>query len=519
MSTSVRGLTKSFGARPVLDGVDLDVNDGEIHALLGPNGSGKSTLIRCLSGAIRPDAGTIVIGGTEHRGFTPREAIAAGTAVIYQNFSLVPTLSVAENVFLGDERTRGIRIDNATQVAEARRLLEQFGRPIRADQPIRSLSAGDRQLVEIVKALHRRPTLLILDEPTAALGEQEAEQLGAHLLRLRNDGLAILYVTHLLGEVFAIADRVTILRDGLVVLVDEVAKVTPAKVIDAISPAAGQRTETRTRGLARADGPAALELTEVVVDGVGPASLVLHGGEILVVFGLLGSGRTELLEGVYGSRRIASGSVQVGGRPLRTSSPSAALRAGIALVAGDRIRQSIFDKMSTLDNMLMPHFSRLSRWFTRQTRTERGVFAATAADVRLRPDNPDVRAWTLSGGNQQKLAVGRWLAALDDIGVLLMDEPTQGIDVGARRDLYELVRRLAHQDGKSILITSSDPEETLSLADRVLVLRRGRIVAELEPQALSEQRILSIAHGADASPEGDGGPATEMINTVNLEAS
>ena len=191
------------------------------------------------------------------------------------------------------------------------------------------MQATANSLVKNQKALHRRPTLLILDEPTAALGEQEAEQLGAHLLRLRNDGLAILYVTHLLGEVFAIADRVTILRDGLVVLVDEVAKVTPAKVIDAISPAAGLGlSETRTRGLARADGPAALELTEVVVDGVGPASLVLHGGEILVVFGLLGSGRTELLEGVYGSRRIASGSVQVGGRPLATSSPSARALAG-----------------------------------------------------------------------------------------------------------------------------------------------------------------------------------------------
>ena len=203
--------------------------DGEIHALLGPNGSGKSTLIRCLSGAVRPDAGTMVIGGTEHHEFTPREAIGAGTAVIYQSFSLVPTLTVAENVFLGDEPTSGLRIDHAAQIAEARRLLEQFGRPIRVDRPVGRLSAGDRQLVEIAKALHRRPKLLILDEPTAALGEQEAEQLGAHLLRLRNDGLAILYVTHLIGEVFAIADRVTILRDGLVVLVNEVAKVSPPR--------------------------------------------------------------------------------------------------------------------------------------------------------------------------------------------------------------------------------------------------------------------------------------------------
>lgn len=518
MPASVRGLSKAFGSRPVLDRVDLDVNDGEIHALLGPNGSGKSTLIRCLSGAVQPDAGTVVIEGVEHRGFTPREAITSGTAVIYQNFSLVPTLSVAENVFLGDERTKGIRIDRVAQNGEAQHLLEQFERPIRADQPVSSLSTGDRQLVEIAKALHRDPKLLILDEPTAALGEQEADQLGRFLLRLRNDGLAILYVTHLLGEVFAIADRVTILRDGLVVLVDEVARVTPAKVIEAISPASGQLARTQVGDAAIAAGPAALQLKEVVVEGVGPASLTLHGGEILVVFGLLGSGRTELLEGIYGSRRIVSGSVEVAGRAFKTSSPSAALRNGIALVAGDRIRQSIFDKMSTLDNMLMPHFGRLSHWFTRRPRREREVFAATATDVRLRPDNPDARAWMLSGGNQQKLAVGRWLSALEHIDVLLMDEPTQGIDVGARRDLYELVKRLAREDGKSILITSSDPEETLALADRVLVLRRGRVVAELEPQALSEQRILSIAHGADDASDDNGQQGNEKANTLAQEA-
>ncbi len=498
MALSVTGLVKSYGARPVLDGVDLNVNDGEIHALLGPNGSGKSTLIRCLSGAVRPDDGTIDVGGVEHREFTPRQAIAAGTAVIYQSFSLVASLTVAENVFLGDELVAGLRIDHAAQEIEAGRLLAQFGRPIRADKPVGRLGAGDRQLVEIAKALHRRPKLLILDEPTAALGEQEAEQLGVHLRRLRDEGLAILYVTHLIGEVFAIADRVTVLRDGQIVLTDDVARVNPAQVIEAISPASRQRIKADTREPATSNGSAALELDEVVVDGVGPASLALHSGEVLAVFGLLGSGRTELLEGIYGSRGIVSGLLRVGGREFKATSPSAALRAGIALVAGERIRQSIFDKMSTMDNMLLPHVGRLSRWFTRRIRSERAIFHKTAKDLRLQPDNPNTRAWALSGGNQQKLAVGRWLAALKHIDVLLMDEPTQGIDVGARRDLYELVRRLAHEEGKAILFTSSDPEETLSLADRVLVLRRGRIVAELAPEGLSEQRILSIAHGAES---------------------
>jgi ABC-type sugar transport system ATPase subunit len=482
--------------------VDLNVKDGEIHALLGPNGSGKSTLIRCLSGAVRPDDGTIEVGGIEHLAFTPREAIAAGTAVIYQNFSLVPSLTVAENVFLGDELRAGLRIDRAAQETQAGRLLAQFGRPIRADIPVGRLRVGDRQLVEIAKALRRSPKLLVLDEPTAALGERESEQLGVHLRRLRDEGLAILYVTHLIGEVFAIADRVTVLRDGHIVLKDDVASVNAAQIIEAISPASGQRIVAGTRGREKSGDSLALELNDVVVEGVGPITLSLQSGEVLAVFGLLGSGRTELLEAIYGSRKIVSGLVRVGGRQLKVTSPSAALRAGIALVAGERIRQSIFDKMSTMDNMLLPHVARLSRWLTRRKKTERAIFHDTAKDLRLQPNDPNTIAWALSGGNQQKLAVGRWLAALHHVDVLLMDEPTQGIDVGARRDLYELVRRLAHGDGKSILFTSSDPEETLSLADRVLVLRRGRIVAELEPEGLTEQRILSIAHGADSIKSG-----------------
>jgi ABC-type sugar transport system ATPase subunit len=467
---------------------------------LGPNGSGKSTLIRCLSGAARPDDGTITVGGLDQHGFTPRQVIEAGTAVIYQSFSQVSSLTVAENIFLGDELRAGPRIDKAAQEAEAARLLEPFGRPIRAGMPVAALRAGDRQLVEIAKALHRRPKLLILDEPTAALGEREAEQLGTHLRRLRDEGLAILYVTHLIGEVFAIADRVTVLRDGQVVLADQVANVVPAQIIDAISPASTGSIAAATRERPSSSQPAALELDEVIVDGIGPASLSLQVGEVLAVFGLLGSGRTELLEGIYGSRRIASGSLRVGGQPFAAKSPSAALRAGIALVAGDRIRQSIFDLLSTMDNMLLPHVSRLSRKFARRFRVERAIFSGTVADLRLTPDDPNARAWTLSGGNQQKLAVGRWLAALEHVDVLLMDEPTQGIDVGARRDLYELVRRLAHDKGKAILFTSSDPEETLSIADRILVLRRGRIVAEFDPANLTQQRILSVAHGADPVP-------------------
>ena len=448
MALSVSGLVKAYGAKPVLEGLDLSVADGEIHALLGPNGSGKSTFIRCLSGAVRPDAGAMIIGDRQYAEFTPREAMAAGTSVIYQHFSLVPTLSVADNIFLGSELRANGRIDFASQRKEAARLLEAFERPIHANTLVERLSVGDRQLVEIAKALRRKPSLLVLDEPTAALGEREAEQLGLHLKRLRDSGLAILYVTHLLGEVFAIADRVTVLRDGRIVLTDRVDRVKPDHLIEAISPEANRaRTATAPPARAARHTPA-LTLDEVVVDGIGPVSFSVGAGTVIGIFGLLGSGRTELLEGVFGSRTIQQGQVRIGDQVLHVKDPATALRAGIVLVAGDRIRQSIFDKLPTRDNMLLPHMSRMSRWLTRRTGVEAAAFNRTARDVRLKPANPTVRAWTLSGGNQQKLAVGRWLVARDRFRVLMLDEPTQGIDVGARRDLYDLVRKLAHERGQ-----------------------------------------------------------------------
>jgi ribose transport system ATP-binding protein len=492
----VRGLVKSYGTKRVLEGVDLAVEAGQIHALLGPNGSGKSTLIGCLSGAVIPDGGVIEIDGVERRSLSPRDAILAGTAVIYQNFSLVPTLTVADNIFLGDERrTRG-HIDHARQRVEAAELLESFGRPIRPEVPVSHLSVGDRQLVEIAKALRRRPRVLILDEPTAALGEQEARYLGQHLQRLRDDGLAILYVTHILPEVFAIADRLTVLRDGRVVLAAPVAEVDARFVINAIAPAVKSAIVDDEAATANALGPTALELSETCVDGIGPVSVNVRHGEVVALFGLLGSGRTEIVEGVFGTRRVTAGTIAVEGRAFTPSSPAAALRAGVALVAGDRRRQSILDKMSSIDNMLLPHFTRLSRWRARDRKRERAEFAAVAERLHLQPNDPRALAWTFSGGNQQKLAVGRWLAAAAGVHVLLLDEPTQGIDVGARADLYALVRILA-SEGKAVMFTSSDPAETLALADRVLVLRRGRIVAELDRRDCDEHRILALAHGAD----------------------
>ena len=495
MALVVRGLSKSYGTKRVLDSVDLAVEGGQIHALLGPNGSGKSTLIGCLSGAVVPEAGSIEIDGVSHARFTPRDAIRAGIAVIYQHFSLVTSLSVTDNIFLGNEKHVRARVARASEKAEAERLLEPFGRPIRADAMLSELSVGDRQLVEIAKALRRRPRILVLDEPTAALGDDEASYLGRYLKTLRDDGLAILYVTHIIGEVFAIGDVATILRDGQVVLRAPVADIDPPRVIAAISPSIKSAVTGSPADTDR-QGDLALELDQVSVDGVGPLDLAAKSGEIVAVFGLLGSGRSELLEGIAGVRRLTGGGMRLHGRPYRPRSPRDALRAHVALVAGDRLRQSVFDKLSALDNLLLPHFGRLSRWKTRRKSTEAATFTTVGERLRLEPNNPRALAWSFSGGNQQKLAVGRWLAEAG-IDVLLLDEPTQGIDVGARADLYGLVRELARVEGKAIVFTSSDPSETMALADRIVVLRRGRVVAELDRAACDERRILAIAHGAE----------------------
>ncbi|MDW5597418.1 sugar ABC transporter ATP-binding protein [Conexibacter stalactiti] len=503
MSIVIQGLTKAFGGARALDGVDLDVADGEIHALLGPNGSGKSTLIGCLSGRLKPDLGSMTIGTESVAHFSPREAFAAGTAVIYQHFTLVGSLSVADNVFLGAElRAAGGRIDRARQVSVTREILGRIGARLDPRTPVRSLSVGEKQLVEIAKALRHDPQLLVLDEPTAALSELEARALGQQLRGLRASGLAILYVTHLLSEVFQIADRVTVLRDGRAVLHREIADLAPRDVIAAIAPRGGVEV-ARRRAPHLADGPAAVSLSGFRAPGVGPIDLTVAQGECVGVFGLLGSGRTELLEGIYGIRGETAGEVALSGAPFRPRSASASLKQGLALVPAERGRQSVFAAMSALDNVLLPFFARIGRRWWRSRRRERRQFADTAALLALDPPSPAAPAATFSGGNQQKLAVGRWLTASSRAQMLLLDDPTQGIDVGARADLYALVRQFVREPGRGVLFSSSDPEEVMALADRALVLARGHVAGELRGDELSPQALLDLAHGhagGDSAP-------------------
>ncbi|MFF5981811.1 sugar ABC transporter ATP-binding protein [Streptomyces olindensis] len=486
----VSGLTKSFGGVRALDGVDLTVPAGQVHALLGHNGAGKSTLIKCLGGAFPPDAGTIEIGGTTYSRLTPRESIAAGVAIIFQTLSVVDALTVAENIFLGQEWTRHGRVDRRAQDEVAAGLLERVAARCSPRDRVGDLPTGQRQLVEIAKALSRSASVLVLDEPTAALSGAETDALAERVEDLRAQGLAIVHVTHLLAEVERLADAVTVLRDGRVAHRTTVAGRTRRDLVAAIAgrPAEAVRRPRRT------PTPPRLVVEGLRGPGFGPFGITVAEGERVGLFGLIGSGRTRVLETLYGRRRATAGTIRVGDRAVTPARPADALAAGIALVPADRRAQGLFPSLSAQDNALLPALRSLARHGVRALRAERRVFGALAAAVGLRPARPGLPAGAFSGGNQQKLVLGRWINEARHVDVLLLDEPTQGVDVGARQEIYRVVSKLAEEQGTAVLFASSDPEEIVALADRCLIVARGRIVGELSGTELTEQSLLSAVH-------------------------
>jgi ribose transport system ATP-binding protein len=492
---AIQDLRKSYGSNAVLKGVSMDVGTGEVVALLGPNGAGKSTLIGCLSGAAVPDSGTMTVAGEEFSALTPRSAHQAGIAVIYQHLSLIPTLDVVDNMFLGDERTRVGVLNRRAQREVAEQVLGQLQVDLPLDVPVSRLSTGQRQLVEIAKALRLSPKLLILDEPTAALGAAEAEALMRVVETLASTGLAILYVTHLLEEVERIAARVVVLRDGGVVLDRPVAATSTAEMVDAISP--GSSAAVRAEGDAQTGG-IVLDVSRLAGPGLGPVDLQVCEGEVVGIFGLLGSGRTELLETVVGARRASAGQMRIGGHGFRPGSPATARRRGVYLVPSDRVGEALFPSLRCDENVLIPSLTRIRRWVRHRAR-ERLTFASVAEQLDVRPRGASLSAGALSGGNQQKLIVGRYVHDHVSPVMILLDEPTQGVDVGARYDIYRHLRAVATRRRTAILFASSDPDEVVLLADRCLVLHRGSVVEELSGPAMNHEHLLRAAHRAAPS--------------------
>ena len=485
----MRGIVKQFPGVRALDGVDLDVAAGEVHCLLGQNGAGKSTLIKVLAGAHRPDAGEIVWAGAPVTFAAPQAAVQAGIATIYQELDLVPGLSVAENVFLGHEPARLGFTRPRELESRARALLRRLGHPeIPPGRELGRLSAAGQQVVSMARALSRRARLIVMDEPSAVLDPEEVDNLFRVVRELTADGVAVVYISHRLEEIRRIGDRVTVLKDGRTVARGLPARTPTAEVIRLMT---GRSIEYVFPERTAAPGD------DVVLDVAGlgrrgefaDVSFTVRAGEIVGLAGLVGSGRSEILETVYGARRATAGTVSLHGRALRAGSVTAAVRAGMGLAPEERKSQGLLLTEPVYRNVSLPALGRFSRAGFVRGGAELAAAAAVTEQLDVRPADPTRPVRTLSGGNQQKVVLARWL--LEECRVLLLDEPTRGVDVGARTEIYALVRRLAAR-GVAVVLVSSEVPEVLGLADRVLVVREGRVVHEAPAAELDESRVLDL---------------------------
>ena len=480
VAAGAQNVRKRFGATAALDGVDFEVKAGEIHALVGENGAGKSTLVRILGGLFRPDEGYVAIGGRECRLSSPHDAIASGVVTIPQELHLVPALSVAENLALGDLPARRLfgtaaLVDRARMREEARAQLASFDFAPDPDLPVRQLGFAEQQIVAIAKALRRRCRVLILDEPTAALENREIVQLFAVLGRLRSQGTAIVYVSHRLEEIVELADRCTVLRDGRVAALVRRGEFNSADLVAAMT---GRATDQQTIAPA-APGGVLIEDADARADAIR-----VRAGEVVGLAGLLGSGTTAVLQRLFGLADVAA-AVHVNGRLRRINNPIAAIKSGIGFVPPSR-RLGLIMNQSVHDNILLPSLDTTLGSFGRAAAGRRLV-AELMDLLDIRPRRPELKVSALSGGNQQKVILAKWLARR--VEVLLLDEPTQGIDIAAKAQIHTLLRDFAARGG-GVLLNSSDLSELAHVCDAVLALRKGRIASRIERGGrLDEERV------------------------------
>lgn len=498
---SLRGISKSFAHVIALRSIDLDVYAGEIHAIMGENGAGKSTLVKILSGVHRRSAGQMTVRGSEVDFASPKDAERNGIAIIHQELNLIPSLSVSENIFLGREPLKaGLFIDYAKIETQSEEILAKFGIDIDPRADVENLRVGEQQLVEIARALSLNADVLVLDEPTSALSEAEAQLLAGFVRILASQGVAIVYISHRMSEVFALADKITVLRDGNFIATRRAADISEKDVIRMM---VGRELKQQVPKPSVLNNPVVLSVRNVglqrpnsrgrvhaVVDDV---SFDVHAGEILGIGGLLGSGRTEVLELIFGAAiGKRSGSISRGGlrSVAQTLNPRASVVNGIAFLTEDRKGTGLLMHADIRANAVLPSLPWLAPfgWIARSQ--ENAVADRMIKSMRVRCQGPDQKIEELSGGNQQKIVLGKWLEIKPR--VVLLDEPTRGIDVGAKDEIYDLLRKLA-ESGVAVVMVSSELPELLALSNRILVMCEGRAKGIIESADFSEERVMELA--------------------------
>lgn len=481
-----KDIYKSFGGNHVLKGIDFEVEKGEVQALLGINGAGKSTLIKIISGALAQDKGEVTIGGQVTKNLTPAKAQALGVATIYQETSLYPQLSVLENLFVGKRLKKHGQLDWKEMERVARRTFERLGVSIDPYEKLENLGKATAQLVEIAKALSIDAKILIMDEPTSSLSKQETEKLFAIVRKLKSEGTSIIYISHRMEEIFQITDRVTVMRDGKIIGTKLTTDATTEWVTKGML---GKEADNLLEKKKREKGEVLLDVKNL---SSGPyfrnINLQVRRGEIVVLSGLVGAGRTEVMRAVFGIDGYDSGEIRFKDEPVRKKTWDV-IKQGIAMVPEDRGRQGLVKEMSAAENMVMPALPALSAAGFRSSSKEKEKVQAQVDGLLLNPPSAKLDGGSYSGGNQQKIVIGKWLNTNPDL--LILDEPTCGVDVGAKMEIYKLIEQLA-EDGKGILVVSSDIEETKMIADRIVIMRQGVIAGELSNEADKEE-ILGLA--------------------------
>ncbi|MFP9084829.1 sugar ABC transporter ATP-binding protein [Streptococcus equi] len=490
MKIEMTAISKSFGTNKVLEKIDLVLHSGQVHALMGENGAGKSTLMNILTGLFPASSGTIVIDGVEKQFSNPQEAEAFGISFIHQEMNTWPDMTVLDNLFLGREIKGAFGLlDQKAMKEKAKRAFDRLGISIPLDLPIGSLSVGQQQMIEIAKSLLSEVSLLVMDEPTAALTDRETESLFQMIASLKKEGVGIVYISHRMEEIFRVTDLITVMRDGIVVDTKPTAETNPAELVKKM---VGRDIDDYYPAKAAELGELVFEVENLSGECFKDISFQVRRGEILGFSGLMGAGRTEVMRAIFGLDKRTAGRIRLNGQDIRVTNPVQAIRAGIGFLTEDRKEEGLILDFSIKDNMTLPSHKDFSKNGFFDDKTSRDFVQKMIDRLRIKSGRPEMVVGNLSGGNQQKVVLAKWIGIAPK--VLILDEPTRGVDVGAKREIYQLMNELAER-GVPIVLVSSDLSEVLGVSDRIVVMHEGRITGELSRGEATQEKVMQLATG------------------------